>query len=74
VGASPVFQFSAAPHGGAFYALRDFSPASAFTWTPMQEGTFDIKVTVKDRYETAETKRLPSSLTTSPPGCLVRRP
>src|SRR5215217_970049 len=45
VGASPVYQFSAAPHGGAFHVVRDFSPASAFTWTPMQEGAFDIKVT-----------------------------
>src|SRR4051812_12805995 len=41
VGASPVFQFSAAPHGGTFHVVRDFSPASAFTWTPMQEGTYD---------------------------------
>src|SRR4051794_33854797 len=24
VGASPVFQFSAAPHGGAFHVVRDF--------------------------------------------------
>ena len=55
VGASPVYQFSAAPHGGSFHVVRDFSPASAFTWTPMQEGEFDIKVTVKDGYDAAET-------------------
>src|SRR5215218_8478737 len=55
VGAAPVYQFSAAPHGGAFHVVRDFSPASAFTWTPMQEGTYDIKVTVKDSYQAAET-------------------
>ena len=55
VGASPLYQFSAAPHGGAFHVLRDFSPASAFAWTPMQEGTYEIKVTVKDGYEAAET-------------------
>jgi len=55
IGASPVYQFSTAPDGGAFHVVRDFSPASAFTWTPMQEGMFDIKVTVKDGYQAAET-------------------
>ena len=54
VGANPVFQFSAAPHGGVFHVLRDFSPANAFPWTPMQEGAYDIKVTVKDGYQAAE--------------------
>ena len=54
VGAAPVYQFSAAPHGGAFHVLRDFSPAGAFAWTPMEEGTYDIKVTVKDGYGGAE--------------------
>src|SRR5207244_1778299 len=54
-GASPVYQFSAAPHGGAFHVVRDFSPAGAFTWTPMQEGTYDIEVTVKDGYQATET-------------------
>jgi arylsulfate sulfotransferase len=55
VGASPIFQFSAAPHGGAFRVVRDFSPASAFTWTPMREGTYDIEVTVKDGYQSSDT-------------------
>jgi arylsulfate sulfotransferase len=54
-GANPVYQFSAAPHGGAFHVVRDFSPASAFTWTPMQEGAYDIEVTVKDGYLATET-------------------
>src|SRR5437660_43295 len=54
-GTAPVYQFSAAPHGGAFHVVRDFSPASAFTWTPMQEGAYDIEVTVKDGYQAAET-------------------
>src|SRR5262249_28442871 len=48
-------QFSAAPHGGAFHVLRDFSPANAFAWTPMQEGVYDIEVTVKDGYQATET-------------------
>ena len=54
-GANHVFQFSAAPHGGAFHVVRDFSPSNAFTWTPMQEGIFDIEVTVKDGYQATET-------------------
>jgi hypothetical protein len=54
-GATPVYQFSAAPHGGAFHVLRDFSPANAFAWTPMQEGAYDIEVTAKDGYQATET-------------------
>jgi hypothetical protein len=55
VGASPVYQFSAASHGGAFHVVRDFSPANTFTLTPMQEGTYDIEVTVKDGYGATDT-------------------
>src|SRR5262249_51874710 len=55
VGPTPVYQFSAAPHGGAFPVVRDFSPANTFTWTPMQEGTYDIEVIVKDGYQATET-------------------
>src|SRR5262245_22407986 len=47
-GTTPIYEFSAAPHGGAFHILRDFSPANSFMWTPMQEGIYDIEVTVKD--------------------------
>src|SRR5437868_5422229 len=54
-GATPLYQFSAAPDGGAFRMLRDFSPANTFPWTPMQEGTYDIEVTVKDGYHATET-------------------
>jgi hypothetical protein len=55
VGTNPVYQFSAAAQGGAFHVVRDFSPANAFTWTPMQEGAYDIKVAVKDSYQATET-------------------
>src|SRR5262249_25501909 len=54
-GAAPVYQFSIALHGGAFHVVRDFSPTNTFAWTPMQEGTYDIKVTVKDGYQASET-------------------
>src|SRR5206468_7972227 len=55
VGATPVYQFSAAPHGGAFHVVRDFSPATSFTWTPMQEGNYEIEVIAKDGYQGSET-------------------
>src|SRR4051794_6896479 len=54
-GAAPVYQFSVAPHAGAFRVVRDFSPTNAFAWTPMQEGAYDIEVTVKDGYQATET-------------------
>src|SRR5262249_17698575 len=54
-GATPVYQFSAAPHGDALHVVRDFSPTNNFAWTPMQEGAYDIEVTVKDGYQAAET-------------------
>jgi arylsulfate sulfotransferase len=54
-GAAHVYQFSVAPHGGAFHVVRDFSPTNSFMWTPMQEGDYDIEVTVKDGYQGAET-------------------
>src|SRR5947209_8227810 len=54
-GAAPVYQFSVAPHAGAFHVVRDFSPTNAFAWTPMQEGAYDIEVTVKDGYQATET-------------------
>src|SRR5438552_9163264 len=54
-GTTPVYQFSVAPHAGAFRVVRDFSPTNAFAWTPMQEGTYDIEVAVKDGYQATET-------------------
>ena len=54
-GTTPVYQFSVAPHGGALQVVRDFSPTNSFDWTPMQEGTYDIEVTVKDAYQATET-------------------
>src|SRR6266850_7804721 len=54
-GTAPVYQFSVAPHAGAFHVVRDFSPTNAFAWTPMQEGAYDIEVTVKDGYQATGT-------------------
>src|SRR5262249_10066428 len=54
-GVAPVYLFSTALHGGAFHVVRDFSPSNSFTWTPMQEGVYDIQVTVKDSYQATDT-------------------
>src|SRR6266568_5009226 len=54
-GTTPVYEFSVAPHAGAFRVVRDFSPTNSFAWTPMQEGAYDIEVTVKDGYQATET-------------------
>ncbi len=49
-GTTPVYQFSVGPTGGASQMVRDFSPSNSFTWNPMQEGSYDIQVTVKDSF------------------------
>src|SRR5579884_66278 len=49
-GAAPVYQFSVGPAGGASHVVRDFSLSSSFTWDPMQEGTYNVQVTVKDGF------------------------
>ena len=54
-GRPPSTSSAPRPHGGAFHVVRDFSPANTFAWTPMQEGTYDIEVTVKDGYQATET-------------------
>src|SRR5438094_4660792 len=45
-GTTPIYQFSVAPDGGAFRVVRDFSPTNAFAWKQMQDGSYDIEVTV----------------------------
>jgi acetyl esterase/lipase len=46
-GETPVYQFSVGLSGGPYHVVRDFSPSDSFTWAPIQEGTYYIKVTVK---------------------------
>ncbi|MBU5488563.1 PKD domain-containing protein [Clostridium sp. MSJ-8] len=38
--------------------VRDFSSASSYTWTPTKEGTYDVKVTVKDSNGKQATKNM----------------
>jgi uncharacterized protein (TIGR03118 family) len=68
---NPVYQFSVGAEGGPLRVVRDFSPTNTFVWTPMQEGTYRIKVTVKDAFDAAatgsdlETDRVDSRVTGS---------
>jgi hypothetical protein len=51
-----VYQFSVGSPGGPFQMVRDFSPDDHFTWTPMQEGTYRIRVTVQDGFAATDTE------------------
>lgn len=44
---APVYRFSAGLAGGSLRVLRDFSLSDSFSWTPLQEGTYEIAVTAK---------------------------
>src|SRR5262245_27138758 len=50
-GTTPVYQFSVGAHDGAFQVVRDFSPINTLAWTPMQEGPYDVRVTVKGSHQ-----------------------
>jgi hypothetical protein len=66
-----VYQFSVGTEDGPMHVLRDYSPSNSFSWTPMQEGDYRIKVTVKDGYDAVktesdvETERVDSRVTDS---------
>jgi hypothetical protein len=51
-----VYQFSVGAEGGPLHVLRDYSPSNSFSWTPMQEGVYRIKVSVKDGYDAVKTQ------------------
>src|ERR1017187_7644257 len=46
-GSKAVYRFSVQQQGGALQVVRDFSRSDTFTWNPMQEGTYQIRVDVK---------------------------
>jgi hypothetical protein len=49
-----VYQFSVGAPGGPFQVVRDFSPDDQFTWAPMREGTYRIRVTVEDGFDATD--------------------
>jgi hypothetical protein len=54
--AGVVYQFSDGPIDGPFHMARDFSPNNTFTWAPMEEGEYKIKVTVKQSFAATDTE------------------
>jgi hypothetical protein len=49
-GAKAVYRFSVELDGGNLQVVRDYSTSPSFTWNPMQEGTYGIRVDVKSGF------------------------
>jgi hypothetical protein len=56
LGAAPVYQFRVGPEHGPLRVVRDFSLTNSFTWTPMEEGTYDIQVIAKEGFNATDTE------------------
>ncbi len=46
-GPNAVYRFSVEQPGGAFQVVSDYSHSDSFTWNPIQQGTYQIRVDVK---------------------------
>ena len=62
-GSAPVYQFSVATNGGAAQVVRDFDSSAGFTYDPLEEGSYDIRVTVKDGYASVAGESVSASAT-----------
>ena len=62
-GTTPVYQFSVGPTGGASQMVQDFSTSNSFTWNPMQQGSYDIQVIVKDSFSASTGESATASYT-----------
>src|SRR5262249_29243937 len=49
-GTTTVYQFSVGPVAGPFQMVQAFGSSNSFTWNPLQQGSFDARVTVKDSF------------------------
>jgi hypothetical protein len=54
-GDDPVYQFRVGLAGNPLQLMRDFSTTASFAWAPIQEGIYDVQVTVKDGFEAEQT-------------------
>jgi hypothetical protein len=54
------FRFRLREPGGDFHMVRDFGPLKGLDWTALDEGTYDLEVTVRD-LATQETQTVTSS-------------
>ncbi len=62
-GQTPVYQFRVGQTGGPSQVVRDFSHSNSFLWNPIQEGSYVIQVTVKDRFDDATGESATASYT-----------
>ncbi|MFO0959297.1 MAG: aryl-sulfate sulfotransferase [Isosphaeraceae bacterium] len=53
-GASPVYQFVVDSPDGRSSMVRDFSSDRSFTWSPMGEGNYVVRVIAKDGYSATD--------------------
>jgi arylsulfate sulfotransferase len=49
-GSKPIYQFSVGTPGGPLQVVRDFSSTGSFKWNPMEQGTYEIQVVVKNKF------------------------
>jgi hypothetical protein len=59
------FRFRVSPAGGAFRVVRDYGPLSSLAWTALEEGTYEIEASVRDKF-TGETATAVSTLVLTP--------
>ena len=52
--AGVIYQFDVGSPGGPFQMVRDFSPDDSFTWAPVVEGNYRIRVAVKDGFDASD--------------------
>jgi arylsulfate sulfotransferase len=61
-----VYQFRVGAAGGPLQVVRDFSANNIFTWAPLQEGAYDVAVTVKEGFAGTDTTSAVVSDTVNP--------
>jgi arylsulfate sulfotransferase len=56
------FRFRVRPADGVFHVVRDYGPLAGLAWTSLEEGTYEIEASVRDRF-TQETATAVSVIT-----------
>ena len=62
-GQTPVYQFRIGSAGGSSHMVRDFGPGNTLIWNPLEEGIYDVQVTVKDGFGSATGETATASYT-----------
>jgi arylsulfate sulfotransferase len=63
LGSKPVYRFSVEQPGGGFQVVRDFGISNKFTWNPLQEGSYLIRVDVKAGFGASKSEITSASYT-----------